>query len=50
MKLENVDFWKDRDCNECHGQHDVKEVYVGANVIALCKSCRIKLKNLLDNE
>ena len=44
MKIENVDFFKDRDCNECHSQKDVKELYVGANVIDLCRDCRKKLK------
>lgn len=44
MKLETIDFFKGRPCEECHTQTDVKELYVGANVMALCTNCREKLK------
>lgn len=46
MKIEEVDVYKDRDCNECHSQNNVKEIHVGANVIALCEDCREKLHGL----
>ena len=43
MKIEPVDAYKDRFCNECKSQNNVKEVYIGQSVIALCMDCRKKL-------
>ena len=43
MKIEPVDVYKDRFCNECNSQNNVKEVYIGQSVIALCIDCRKKL-------
>ena len=43
MKIEPVDVYKDRFCNECNSQHDVKELHIGCVVIALCLDCRKKL-------
>lgn len=49
MKVEEVDFFKDRFCNECNSQSDVKELYIGPSVIALCADCRKKLIELLED-
>lgn len=50
MKLEPSEIWKDRFCNECNSQDDVRELYLGGMVIALCEDCRKKLIVLLEEE
>jgi uncharacterized paraquat-inducible protein A len=37
-------------CNECKGTYNIKLLEVETNQIALCKDCRDKLYNILDNE
>ena len=43
MKIEPVEAYRYRFCNECNSQNNVKEVYIGKSIIALCIDCR---KNL----
>ena len=43
MKIEPVEAYRYRFCNECNSQNNVKEVYIGKSVIALCIDCRKKL-------
>ena len=43
MKIEPVEAYRYRFCNECNSQNNVKEVYIGKSIITLCKDCR---KNL----
>ena len=40
-------LWKNNICHECHSEEDVKAIEIGSNCIILCKNCREKLKELL---
>lgn len=38
-----------RECNDCGSKDDIKEIeIVGVAIVALCKDCRRKLKELLE--
>jgi len=50
MKLDSIDIFNGRCCNECHSKNNIKELYLGTNIIPLCKECRDKLYIILDNE
>jgi hypothetical protein len=47
MLIEKPDIWKNRPCNECHKDQDIKVITIGQNYIALCKECRERLKELI---
>lgn len=37
-------------CNECKGTYKIKTLEIGNNKITLCKECRDKLYDILDQE
>lgn len=49
MQIKECDIWKDKFCNDCHKQNNVKDLYIGESVIALCEDCREKLHGMLYN-
>lgn len=50
MNIHKEEIWKDRFCNECKENQDVKIVEINNNSIALCKDCRKKLIDMLLEE
>ncbi|MBU3186570.1 hypothetical protein [Clostridium estertheticum] len=51
IKIEIPKEREDRFCNEClRGQEEVEVITVGSNCIALCKSCREKLRNMMNED
>lgn len=34
-------------CDECHSNHDIKEIETGTHKLHLCQRCRIELTYLL---
>lgn len=42
-------LWVEISCHECNSKEDVREIKVGSYGLHLCKPCRKKLSNLLNN-
>lgn len=47
MELRALEEWRERGCNACNSNNEVKELVVGGMVTALCKECRKKLYDIL---
>lgn len=47
MKFTNTDI---KHCNECKGTYKIRLLEIGTNGVALCKSCRDKLYEIVDKE
>lgn len=54
MIIRELGSWKDRECNSCGSNIEVKELVIGNkganNVIALCRGCRNDLGYILTEE